>query len=99
MSEDVKRIFENTLHSIADEVLIAACKELYRWRYTSGEVLNVSQLKNILRECTRTCSANGIESEECSLRDLEPILIKEAERRFHSIVLLLIKDNPGAYFK
>lgn len=74
------------IHSLMDSELIEMCREIYDWKYTSG-VLRVGVLSRFAT------------SENKAPRDLEPIILNEANARYNTIVKLLFCDNPTSYLQ
>lgn len=77
---------KNEIQSLSNDNLIQICKEIYDWRYVNG-VLVDGVLSNFAKSVSKTP------------RDLEKMLINEANVRFNKIATLLICDEPTLYLK
>ena len=74
------------LHQMEDQELINICKEIYEWRYITGKLKSESPLKFIMEKFAFYDS-----------RYLESLVMEEAEKRYHKLAVLLIRDNPINY--
>lgn len=83
---EAKSYIKNAMNMDGLINVLGAINEWKRWPYELG-------VNNYLRQLAEDLRFEG------DTRELEEIVLEVAHEKLHEIVLLLVKDRPGEYFK